>query len=288
MKLALGTAQFGQKYGVANTVGQVNKNTAHAIIHRCKELGWDTLDTAITYGESESILGTYGVEQWNVVSKLPAVPEKCQDVGAWAKNQAQKSLRRLGIKKLYGLLLHRPGQLTEDFGIDLYRALQTLKVGGLVEKIGVSIYSPSDLELLWPKYRFDLVQAPLNIVDRRLLESGWADRLKLSGAEIHVRSVFLQGLMLIPPDKRPSRFGRWPEIWDEWDHWLNVTKLTPIQACLRFANLTDTVDRIVVGVDSGLQLEEIATAIDGKLDSLPNFRGFNDERLINPAKWIQL
>jgi len=288
MKLALGTVQFGLNYGVANTTGQVTREMAGAVLFRAQALGLDTLDTAIAYGESETVLGGLGVKDWKVVSKLPAVPEGCPNVAEWVMQLTQGSLRRLGLKRLYGLLLHRPGRLLESIGPDLYVALQTLKAEGLVDKIGVSVYGFKELADLWPKYKLDLVQAPVNILDRRLVNSGWADRLKDAGVEVHARSIFLQGLLLIPPDKRPARFDRWSEVWQEWDHWLSETGLTPVQACLRYANAISAIGRVVVGVDSVAQLDEIVAAVDGTLDSLPAFKPLQDERLINPATWDQL
>jgi aryl-alcohol dehydrogenase-like predicted oxidoreductase len=288
MRFALGTANFGQSYGVANNTGQVNRTIAHSIMRRSQEFGWDMLDTAIAYGESEIVIGEFGVNNWKVISKLPPVPEECPDVSGWVRETTLNSFRRLGIKKLYGLLLHKPGQLNCYNGGDLYKSLLDLKAQGLVEKIGVSIYNPEELDNLWRKYRFDLVQAPLNLIDRRLLESGWAERLKRSETEIHVRSVFLQGLLLLPPERRPPKFARWSSIWKEWDAWLNKTGLTPIQACLRFASFTTEIDRVVVGTDSISQIEEIVGAVDGYLPSFPNFGGLADERLINPTYWNQL
>ena len=288
MKLALGTVQFGLNYGVANSAGRVSTEMADAILRKAQLSGMDTLDTAIAYGDSESVLGGLGVQGWSVVSKLPAVPEGCPDVAHWVRSQLQASLKRLGLQRMHGLLLHRPGQLLESLGADLYAALQSLKTEGLVAKVGVSVYGPAELDNLWSKYKPDLVQAPLNIVDRSLVHSGWASRLKDSGVEVHTRSAFLQGLLLMPADKRPDRFNRWSVLWQEWDRWLLATGLTPVQACLRYTNSLDAIDRVVVGVDSVTQLNEVLSGADGVLDSLPAFRPLQDDRLINPACWNQL
>ena len=288
MNLALGAAQFGQNYGVANTIGYIDEKKAASIVRRSQEMGFDTLDTAIAYGESESILGSIGVDKWKIISKLPAIPESCLDISQWLLKMTLESLSRLRVKKLYGLILHKPNQLKESIGFDLYGALLDLKHKGLIEKIGVSIYSPLDLEPIWEKYRFDLVQAPLNIIDRRLVSSGWAERIKGSGCELHVRSVFLQGLLLIPAGRRPLQFARWSDMWDQWDRWLIKTGLTPLEACLGYVNSITTVDRLVVGVDSVEQLEEIVGSANGQLDELPMFNPLQDERLINPANWNEL
>lgn len=288
MKLALGTVQFGLNYGVANTSGQVSSEVAGAILQHAQQAGMDTLDTAIAYGESESVLGHIGVQALKVVTKLPAVPDSCADVTQWVKAQAQGSLKRLGLNSLYGLLLHRPSQLLEDIGAELYAALQSLKAQGLVGKVGVSVYGPAELDALCGRYAFDLVQAPLNILDRSLVDSGWAQRLKDDDVVVHTRSAFLQGLLLMPKEKRHAKFDRWKNIWSEWDQWLAETGLSPLQACLRFANTLDCIDRVLVGVDNVAQLEEIIAAAEGVLPSLPQFKVLQDDRLVNPATWNQL
>ena len=287
-KIALGSVQFGTNYGVANTIGRVSMEMAGAILRKAQLSGMDTVDTAIAYGDSESVLGGLGVQEWKVVSKLPGVPEECSDVTCWVRTQMQESLQRLGLKRMHGLLLHHPRQLFEGVGSDLYAALQSLKDEGLVAKVGVSVYGPAELEYIWPKYRFDLVQAPLNILDRRFVDSGWASRLKNSGVEVHTRSTFLQGLLLMPADKRPDRFNRWSDIWHIWDRWLFDTGLTPLQACLRYAITLSVIDRVIVGVDTVTQLHEIGSAAAGVLDSIPVFNHLHDDRLINPASWSQL
>jgi aryl-alcohol dehydrogenase-like predicted oxidoreductase len=288
MKLALGTVQFGQNYGVANIAGQVGSSVAHAILQRALQSGIDTLDTAIAYGESETVLGKIGVQPWKVVTKLPPVPDGCTDVTQWVKSQAQESLLRLGIDTLHGVLLHRPSQLLEGIGTELFAALQSLKADGLVGKVGISVYGPRELDALYDQHRFDLVQAPLNILDRSLVDSGWTRRLNNDGVEVHTRSAFLQGLLLMPKEKRYPKFERWNDIWSEWDRWLAETGLSALQACLRFANTLDCIDRVLVGVDNDAQLEEIITATEGSLPSLPQFKALQDDRLINPATWNQL
>src|SRR5437764_1305987 len=107
-RLALGTVQFGLKYGVANVRGQIDREAAAAILARARSAGMDTLDTAIAYGSSEERLGEMGVASWKVVSKLPPADEPCPDPSQWVREMVQASLRRLNVARLDGLLLHRP------------------------------------------------------------------------------------------------------------------------------------------------------------------------------------
>ena len=288
MKLALGTVQFGINYGVANTSGRIPVGEAKTILQLALAAGINTLDTAIAYGDSEGVLGQLGVHAWKVVSKLPAVPEDCAEVSQWVNQQIQGSLTRLGVSQLYGVLLHRPGQLMEKNGPALYEALQALKTEGLVRKTGASVYGPEELDSLFDSYQFDLIQAPFNILDRGLVESGWAKRLKSVGVEVHTRSAFLQGLLLMSKEQRPSKFGRWGTIWQEWERWLKETGLTPLQACLQYAVCQSNIDHVVVGVDTSAQLKEIIFAADGRLPSLPSFAPLLDDRLVNPSTWNQL
>lgn len=286
-RLALGTVQFGMPYGVANTSGRVAEKEAKQIIKFASTMGLDTLDTAISYGESEKSLGLVGIQNWRVVSKLPAMPAECEDIFGWVATQIHGSLSRLGVERLTGVLLHRPEDLMESRGVELLSALKDLKQKGLVEKIGVSIYSPEQLGPLFDLETFDIVQAPLSILDRRLVDSGWAAQLQKAGVELHTRSAFLQGLLLMDPESRPKKFDRWGNVWRTWSQWLSVEGLSPLEACLRYPLSQIAVDRVIVGVDSLAQLEEILSAAAGGLSSLPEF-GNIDTELINPSLWHQI
>ncbi|NEO46433.1 MAG: aldo/keto reductase [Moorea sp. SIO4A3] len=284
-KLALGTVQFGLPYGVANQQGQVSLEDANAILNQAWSAGIDTLDTAIAYGNSEQRLGDMGVNHWRIVSKLPSLPEGQTNVPVWVEQSLEDSLKRLKINQLYGLLLHRPKDLLSSQGQTLYKSLCALKERRWVKKIGISIYGPEELEALLAEFEFDMVQAPFNVLDRRLIQSGWLDRLHQSGVEVHVRSVFLQGLLLMEPAARPVQFGRWNTLWDQWQQWLADTNLTPLQACLRFGLNQPGIDRVLVGVDSLVQFQEILEAATGEIPELPDTLHCDDLDLINPARW---
>lgn len=287
-RLALGTAQFGLPYGIANQAGQVTRPEAKTMLQLAAANGIDTLDTAIAYGESETCLGEIGVRGFKLVTKLPAVPDSCANVNSWVQEQVATSLGRLGVGALYGLLLHRPEQLLGSNGKELYQALQDLKDNGQVQKIGISIYVPSELEPLISQYRFDLVQAPFNLVDRRLHTTSWLQRLKDESVEIHTRSAFLQGLLLMPRAAIPPKFAPWNDLWERWHQWLSAHAASAVQACLAFPLSFPEIDRIVVGADSVNQLGQIISAAGSDvLDDLPDLH-CDAEDLINPARWAHL
>jgi aryl-alcohol dehydrogenase-like predicted oxidoreductase len=288
MKLALGTAQFGLPYGVANQRGQVSLAEAAAILQHARAAGIDTLDTAMAYGASEEVLGQIGIQGWRVITKLHLTPGVCIDDPMWIEQAVHASLDRLGVTSVYGLLLHRPEQLLGDQGEALYENLQRLKSDGVIKKVGISVYSPNELDKLMSRYNIDLVQAPFSIMDRRLITSGWMDRLVSAGVEIHARSVFLQGLLLMEPEKRPGKFARWQPLWAQWQDWLHNNRITSLQACLGFALSHSAIGRVIVGVDSQDQLKEILSALYGAVPLPPAELCSEDIDLINPSRWSRL
>ena len=285
MKLALGTVQFGLSYGIANKSGQVRRSEAAEMLHLARDNGVDTLDTAISYGESESCLGEIGVDGFKIVTKLPAIPEGCLDIGSWIQEQFSASLVRLGKETAYGFLLHSPEQLFGVDGMEIYNILDELKKKGQVEKIGVSIYDPQELESITQHVSLDLVQAPFNLIDQRLLTSGWLKKLKRKGVEVHTRSAFLQGLLLMPQNLMPLYFTPWRDLFEKWHNWLAINNVSAVKACIEYPLRVSEIDRVVVGADNIDQLSEIIRFVNTKpLVSFPNL-DCNDERLINPFHW---
>lgn len=284
-RLALGTAQFGMDYGIGNRSGMIARADGERIIGFARDVGIRTIDTAIGYGESETRLGQFGLDGFDVVTKIPPIPPKIDDPAVWVQRQIAGSLHRLGVDAVYGLLLHRPADLMGPWGAEIYRALCDAQHNALTRRIGISIYSPDILDQLPDRFRFDLVQAPFNLVDRQILESGWLHKLKASGAEVHARSVFLQGLLLMKRSDIPDGFNRWKCLWDRWHSWLQTSGVSPIQACLAYSLSLPELDRVVVGVDSLDQIEKITQcARNAATHEFPDI-GSGDVNLTDPSKW---
>jgi aryl-alcohol dehydrogenase-like predicted oxidoreductase len=284
-RLALGTVQFGMEYGVANTTGHMSAQTAKDIVDVARQTGIRTLDTAALYGTSESVLGAMGVGDLRIVSKLPGLPDTPGDVLEWVNDAVRQSLKRLDVDRLGGLLLHRPTDLTGPSGRALFDALRKLRDRGLVAKIGYSVYSPAELEQLFDDFPPDLIQAPYNVFDRRLESTGWLSKLGENGVEVHTRSAFLQGLLLMPRHAIPAKFAPWQDLLSSWHDWCDEAGKQPMQAALSHALAQPGIACVVVGVDSPSQLRQIADAASGTGESAPPQLLSNDETLINPARW---
>ncbi len=278
MKLGLGTVQFGLAYGVSNSTGEISNDEASLILDTARSAGIRTIDTATAYGSSEARLGSLGLEGFEVVSKLSGVAPSELDTAV------RLSLMRLKRASLDGLLLHRPGELNGPDGAEIWSTLEHLKSEGLIKKLGVSVYSPEDLDRLPQGLALDLVQLPYNIVDRRMETSGWLERLKQQAVEVHARSAFLQGLLLMEPAERPQHFFRWNDLWQSLEAWLSSEKLTRLEACLGFALANPFIDRIIVGTQSAAQLQELM-AVKPLEVAPPSSLSTKDDNLLNPGNW---
>jgi aryl-alcohol dehydrogenase-like predicted oxidoreductase len=288
-KLALGTAQFGMSYGVANQNGKIKLEDIKDILKLAKEKNIDLVDTAIAYGDSEKIIGNIGILDFKFVSKLPLFPKKEDaNVISWVDDQIKLSLKRLRIKSLYGLLIHRSEDLLGGSGKKIVNALNKLKSKGIVKKIGISIYEPSELKKLTDLIKVDIIQAPLNIIDQRLINSGWLSKLYKSDVEVHIRSVFLQGLLLMSKKNRPPKFNRWKNLWRIWHEWLNDNQITALEATIRYALSIKKISKVIVGVDSKKQLQQIILASEGKLPPIPSELFMSDINLLNPSNWDKI
>ena len=283
-KLALGTVQFGLDYGITNSKGQVQIEEVKSILEYAKENNINALDTAPDYGDSELFLGNLGINKWKVITKLRALPEDVQDIEIWVEDQVRESLSRLNIPIIHGLILHKQNQLSYEHSDRLWDAVLKVKHLGLVKKVGYSIYDPGEISLYWKKYRPDIIQAPYNVFDRRLKTSNWLSKLHNNKVEIHVRSIFLQGLLLINKLDRPVKFNKWNHIWNTWDRFLEANQISAIDACLSFVMQEEMIDYIVIGVDSEKQLHQILNGEKYDL-AFTEELGSNDLDLISPQNW---
>jgi aryl-alcohol dehydrogenase-like predicted oxidoreductase len=289
MKLAIGSAQLGMEYGVANKSGKVSLKEASLIISFARSHGISSIDTAINYGDSEKAIGIIGTKDFDIVTKLPSINNKEKNLYKTIKNHVRNSLKNLDQTHLYALLLHRPDELLLPNGDEIWSALQAIKSEGLVSLIGYSIYSPSELDDLYFDYKPDIVQSPYNVIDRRLKSSGWLDTLYKDSVEIHVRSVFLQGLLLMDESSRPKKFNEWKYIWDKWESWLEGNCLSRLEGSLGFVLSDPKITKIVVGVDSLIQLQEIIKASQiNHITLYPEELCSNCIKLINPVNWNTL
>lgn len=287
-RLVVGTAQFGQPYGVVGQGKPVAEHEVCRILDWCSKHEITRLDTAIAYGNSEIVLGNAGVGGFAVTTKLPPLPREPDGVEHWVRAQIAMSLTRLGIGRLDTVLLHHPADALSVHGAALAETLEQLRDEGMLSRIGVSIYAPAELESLVGSFPIDVVQAPMNAFDQRIKTSGWLARLTDLNIEVVVRSVFLQGLLLASPDSVPSRFQRWSDLWREWWTYALESGRPIIDVAMSAVLRHPEISGVLVGCESLDQLEEIFVSSTRGLDGFRDFEKEIPVELIDPRNWSQL
>ncbi len=272
-KLGLGSVQFGLPYGISNKGGQVPLSEVGSILNTAQHFGINTIDTAFVYGNAEAVLGTFEMNRFEVVSKfMPSA-----QYGEVSK-QFSNTLADLKVNGIYGYLAHR----TEDVfrNPDQWEVIKNLKQAGKVQKIGFSINSLAELELIlnWSELP-DLVQLPFNYFDNRFVDA--MKYLKEKGVEIHVRSVFLQGLFFLSPDSLIDYFSAFRK---ELQKLRDVAGNQLAPALLKYVVQKEYVDVAIVGIQTAVQLEEIIKHLELAPD-LPGILTRFEEEILMPSNW---
>lgn len=282
--MILGTAQLGLNYGISNKAGQPSIEQSRELLETAYNNRVRILDTAFAYGDSEKVIGKLNKNRFKIISKLPDLSrnqfsQEYNDILGFL----QKTLENTNQKHLYAYLLHTADNLNNN-GKVLWSKMLDFKEKGLTKKIGYSLYSPKQLDLYFKQYKPDIVQIPMNILDREFQRTGWLKKLKDNGVEIHIRSVFLQGLLLMEYEDQMLKFPDSQKVWISLKQEFIKNQISALDYCLGFIKGIQEVDEIVVGANSSNELEEIM-ASNSILKSVPTGLASSDERLIYPFNW---
>lgn len=291
-RLGLGTVQFGMPYGVSNRSGRPSEADVAEILGRAVEAGVGYLDTASGYSNVEVMIGRLLPKgsQLKIVTKTP--PLSNLDSGGRPKQKildaVEKSLDRLQVSSIYGLLVHHVDDLRRPGWQALVEALHEARQRRWVGRVGASVYTVEQLELTETRLRPELVQGPLNVLDTRMVSSSCFSRLKASGVEMHVRSVFLQGLLLMDDFDVPPYFAPLKPTLNSLQGSWRERGVTPLAACLGFVLGHSAVDAAIVGVNSRREFDDIWKAAiswtPNRAES-PATVAPVDERFLDPSLW---
>jgi aryl-alcohol dehydrogenase-like predicted oxidoreductase len=293
MKLGLGSAQFGLDYGVSNTTGKVPIDTVARILEAAAGLGCKAIDTARAYGDSESVLGEclWKGHPFKITTKTAPITGGPMTANAIRQvtDDFRRSLDALRQPDVDGLMVHHAANVTGNGGADLVEALFRLKEEGLVRKVGVSIYTSADVAAVLGVFRPDILQAPVSVLDQRLIRDGTLARLRDMGVEIHARSVYLQGLLLMNLEMLPPPLGEFRPALAKVANAAGRLGVTRAELALAFVCARPEIDVAVVGVTNEAELRDAARACEVRLPSEGLEELFaEDERLLNPAQWPAL
>jgi aryl-alcohol dehydrogenase-like predicted oxidoreductase len=290
-RFALGTVQFGSNYGVSNRTGQPSESETAKILEGAAEAGIGYIDTASAYGEAETLIGRYWPpgKPVRIVCKAPAIQDaeiEARHGTHWLDDIA-RSLDRLKRNRIHAVLVHRATDLRKPGWQYLVDALRAMRERNWTTSIGASVYDDAQLALVESRFSPQLVQLPFNALDRRMAASGAIARLKHAGTEVHARSIFLQGLLLMTPETLPIYFAPLrAQITKLHRRWAEHG-LAPLEGSLGCALAEGDIDAIVVGVNRRVEFDEIAAAV-AKLKGIAVERGpaaAIDASLLDPSRW---
>lgn len=283
-KLVLGTVQFGLDYGISNSRGKVPQHEVNSILDAAYTNDIRFLDTASAYGTSEHIISTAQQEikkDFHIISKYPV---QAQTSPYTFIDSSLKVLRR---KTLYGYMFHN-FEIYHDhpeYVDDLVKIKETNKA----QKIGYSLYTPQEAEIILNNnLPCDIIQIPYNIFDQRF--NVLLPELKKRNVEIHVRSIFLQGLFFMNPQMLSDFFNPVKEKIIQLQEYTTKKEIQISDVCFGFVNSNPFIDYIVFGVASLKNFTDNVASYnaiknqDFYFNDLQHLREQNEDILL-PSKW---
>jgi len=282
-KLALGTVQWGLPYGINNRTGKPDQNEVNRILDFASKQNINLLDSAEAYGDSLQVIGSH-LEN-NPSSKFEIISKFIED-GESILYKFNSSLQVLNRDGLYAYMYHQFGdyQLGKSKPI-----LLRLREEGKIKKIGVSVYDIAELKLVVQDIDIDLIQLPFNLFDASEEKISLMKEAKLQGKEIHIRSIFLQGLFFKKPNELTGNLRSLIEPLSVFHKIMDEYNLSVTQACLNFGLYNQFVDRVIIGIEKVAQLEQNLEnlMIDFPSQAIDKFGliEIQDKTLLNPAKW---
>lgn len=280
MRLALGTANLGQRYGISNS-SQVSQVDAIEIIQLAYQLGFRDFDTAPEYGNAEELVGKslYGFEKKIQIKISSGYSSNLNET----KKSVVKSLKNLKIEKAETILFHDPNFYKSDV---FPQIVQSIIDEGFSKNVGLSCYSAEDA--IEAHLRCNLVnffQVPENILDRRILDNQDILNLSNEGCKFQIRSAFLQGLLLMNPNQLPKALSSCRAPIQMLNDFAMSNNLNIIQLLLSYAMQIKWADSVVVGANSIQQLKEIAIAKKNLIEvDWEQFQSIPEPQ-IDPRNW---
>lgn len=298
MKLCLGTVQFGMDYGIR---GQKKPSLSDSIgmLDYATQNGITDIDTAFAYGEAEDVVGeflkkkTIDRNKLFISSKLK--PNDLDEIPhdqlkSTINEHLDRSLKRLNTDYLDSYMLHSSRYAFND---DILEALYEVKKEGRIKHCGVSVYYPDEAKKCIESDFVDFMQLPFSVFDQRMQNEGVFDLAKeKNNIQIHSRSAFIQGLILMREDEVPPFLQGAKPILAKIDKLSQKYGISRIEIALLFVKHFNAISHLVFGVDNIEQLKENIDIFnrDLDIDIINDFsKEFNDidTDIMMPSLWVK-
>lgn len=285
----LGTVQFGVPYGITNANGQPTRDESFAVLDAAWESGVTILDSAQLYGEANTIIASYHANRphrFKVINKVLRYHEDAEAVYEYL----QRERDRLLIDEFECVMFHSPASIDHQVPDNFFMKLSAL---GLARQSGLSFDKPEEFSFLQDRFAFDIVQLPSNPINQRFIPDDFINSLAESGINIHVRSAFLQGL-LISGIALPPYLKRLAVYIDRMSRDVRDRGLTMLCACFLYHLQKGLIDQIVVGAQNVAQWKEISAAYHSACEVKDSIElpweeyACPEYELVHPLEWIRL
>jgi aryl-alcohol dehydrogenase-like predicted oxidoreductase len=284
-RLILGTAVFAPGYGISKLGSILSERQGLALLEAALSLGIQDFDTAPSYGNAEKMLGFAKKAGHNFDLSTKISYEACLNPKN-IENFITESLKRLQVSQIEILYLHDEKSLLEEDANLLIKELENLRKCGLFKKLGVSIYTEASLKFLMQKFQqIDVFQVPENICDRRLRESSISQEMIDDHREYIIRSVFLQGLLLMPSCDIPNYLSETRTTVESLQIFAERKRMTVLDLCLAYVRDIPWCNGILIGASSPHELTQIVES-QGKLpQNWDQEVKTISEKFIDPRNW---
>ena len=277
-KIIIGSSNFYTSYGYERKL--VNQIDVKKILNFSKRNKINNIDISTNYLSDSKIYRNFDFANWKFSFKITKEKNRNFDNEKILRHYIDLKLKNINNTKIDYFLFHYSDDLLSTWGKKVFKILSKLKLEGKIDKIGVSIYDPAELKEIIINFKIDVVQAPFNILDQRFCDSKLSSQLKSKKIEVHARSIFLQGVLL----NKSGKFSGSKELL-KYKRFLNKQKIKPINSCLDFVLNNKNIDKVIIGVKSKDELDEI---INIKLKN--NYKFYNslkteNKDIIDPRRW---
>ena len=282
MDLVIGTATFGSDYGIANKGELLSEASALEILSEAQKLGISSLDTAPAYSNAEEIIGTFHSAHPNFEC-YSKISSKMLDSTVEMQSSLRKSMKLMNIKSLKGLFFHNPADLLAREPKQIEALIDSIFESGKVGQIGASVYELNEIIAIRERHpRISLFQVPENLGDQRLRHSEEIRNFQQNGVEFHVRSIFLQGLLLMrtAPNQQLSA----QPFLNNLHAAARERNCSPLELCIQYATQLEWASKVVIGISHIGHLREIVEATNFSGESL-DLNEFLPDDIRDPRKW---
>ncbi|MEO8813197.1 MAG: aldo/keto reductase [Caulobacteraceae bacterium] len=282
-KLGLGAAQFGLDGGASGR-GRPPEAEVREILALAARSGMSVLDTGAASAHGEAVIGA--VMPRPITLRVTVKAARGDRGPDYVEAEARASLARLGLGRADAIMVQSAGDLFSPYGLALWERLKAMRDAGLFVRVGISAYASDDPLGLARRFRPDLIQAPASLLDQRLLVDGSLAAVRELGVEVHLRSIFLNGLMFLPPDRVPSQLKGAAARLSRARRMIAEGRSDPLQAALGFALSRPEANAVIVGAATAAELSATIAAGGKPPPDLDwDDMALDDPEALDPRRW---